>query len=404
MIAHKLRTLHSLLGLITAGFLILTGITGAIISWDHELDELINPRLMQVSSIADHGLFGIEQALAIASQIEQRYPDAEVVYLPLSVERGHSLSLFAEPRLDQHSTLKSIDFNQVFINPYTQQELGKREWGAVFPITSENFVSFLYKLHYSLHFPEVYGIDRWGIWLLGGIGVLWLINNLIGLSMTLPRITGWSTQAQAQWWRIWKKGFALPTEQNGVKAVFHWHRFLGLWLWLLLSIIAFTAFSLNLSREAFIPLMSATTNLTPSVYSERPYLSPPAFKTNIQSRDMIIRRAIEQAKQLHWEKPLGALSYSREFSLYRVDFFDPSDDHGIGGAGHDALFFDAETGQYLGQKIPWEGTAADVFVEAQFPLHSGRIAGLFGRILVSMLGLLITVMSILGVYLWWRRR
>jgi hypothetical protein len=29
----------------------------------------------------------------------------------------------------------------------------------------------------------------------------------------------------------------------------------------------------------------------------------------------------------------------------------------------------------LGERLPWKGTAADIFVQAQFPLHSGRILG-----------------------------
>ena len=40
-----LVVLHRWFGLFIAGFLIIAGLTGALISWDHELDEWLNPHL-----------------------------------------------------------------------------------------------------------------------------------------------------------------------------------------------------------------------------------------------------------------------------------------------------------------------------------------------------------------------
>ena len=39
--------IHRWCGLLTAAFLFVSGITGAVISWDHELDDLLNPHLME---------------------------------------------------------------------------------------------------------------------------------------------------------------------------------------------------------------------------------------------------------------------------------------------------------------------------------------------------------------------
>jgi len=40
-----LTILHRWAGLLLATFLFISGLTGAIISWDHELDEWLNPHL-----------------------------------------------------------------------------------------------------------------------------------------------------------------------------------------------------------------------------------------------------------------------------------------------------------------------------------------------------------------------
>jgi len=58
----------------------------------------------------------------------------------------------------------------------------------------------------------------------------------------------------------------------------------------------------------------------------------------------------------------------------------------------------------LSQNVPWKGTAADVFVQLQFPLHSGRILGMPGRIMKSLMGLMVAMLSVTGIVIWERKR
>lgn len=74
------------------------------------------------------------------------------------------------------------------------------------------------------------------------------------------------------------------------------------------------------------------------------------------------------------------------------------------GVGHKRLYYDGMDGRYLGDRQPWEGTAANIFIQAQFPLHSGRILGLPGRLLISVLGLIVAMLSVTGVVIWWKKR
>ncbi len=173
---------HRWLGLIAAPFLIITGLTGAIISWDHELDDWLNPHLRSVASQGEK-----IAPLTLASAIEKQYPEIKVASVPLYTDEAESLVLFVMPKQNPETgKLFTPGFNQIFLDPVTGEELGKREWGAVWPVTSENFISFLYKLHFSLHLPEMFGTDRWGIWLLGGIAIIWTIDCFIGFYLTLP--------------------------------------------------------------------------------------------------------------------------------------------------------------------------------------------------------------------------
>ena len=102
--------------------------------------------------------------------------------------------------------------------------------------------------------------------------------------------------------------------------------------------------------------------------------------------------------------PLGAVSYSDRYGIYQARLFKPGDDHGAAGVGPARLFYDGMSGELLGERQPWQGTVADIFVQAQFPLHSGRIVGLPGRILISIMGVVVAMLSVTGVVIWWRKR
>ena len=71
-----LVVLHRWLGLGTALFLMLAGLTGALIAWDHELDSRLNPAMFrQVGEGALHTPLALATALEAADpRIQVRYP------------------------------------------------------------------------------------------------------------------------------------------------------------------------------------------------------------------------------------------------------------------------------------------------------------------------------------------
>jgi uncharacterized iron-regulated membrane protein len=402
--------LHRYAGLLIAAFLFVSGITGAVISWDHELDDLLNPELMEAKASGP-----AIPSLELAAQIEARHPQVRVTYLPLAPEEpGKSLAFGVSPRIDpQTQRLYEPGFNQVFIDPATGAELGKREWGAVWPITKETFVSFLYVLHYSLHVPEMAGIDRWGIWLLGVIAMIWTIDCFTGFYLTLPakrRTRAHGTEeseagvAARSWWQRWKPAWLVRWHAGPTKLNFDLHRAFSLWAWGLLFIVAFTAFSLNLYSEVFYPLMSKVSQVTPSPFDVRAPSDKHQPIEPVLSYAQILARGEAAAEERGWTEPAGSAFYVPEWGIYGVEFYLPGDGHGVGGVGHPKLYFDGRDGQLLGDFRPWRGTAADLFVQAHFPLHSGRILGVPGRILISALGLVVAMLSVTGVVIWLKKR
>ncbi len=403
--------LHRWAGLFMAAFLFLAGLTGAVISWDHELDEWLNPQLTAARASGP-----ARDALALAAELEARHPQVEVTSTPLAAEPRHTLAFWVEPRVNpQTGRLFEPGFNQVFVDPATGEEQGKREWGAVWPIRAENFVSFLYKLHFSLHLPEMGGSDRWGIWLLGVVALVWTLDCFTGAVLTLParrRPKRSADDAAADepapagrgFWPRWRPSWQVRRGGGAYKLNFDLHRAGSLWTWALLFILAFTAFSLNLYREVFFPAMSLVSDVTPSPFDLRQPNAPhQPIAARIDLREALAL-ARDEAQRRGWAEPAGSIFYSREFGIYGVQFFHPEEGHGAGGVGHKRLYYDGVDGRYLGDRIPWRGSAADIFVQAQFPLHSGRILGLPGRILISAMGLVVAMLSATGIYVWWKKR
>jgi uncharacterized iron-regulated membrane protein len=406
--AH-LTTLHRWAGLVTAMFLFTSGVTGAIISWDHEIDEMLNPHLFNSRARGT-----AISATELAKVVEQRDPRVRVTYFPLKAEaEGHSIRFFVAPRIDpQTGRRHQISYNQVFLDPVTGDEMGRRSSAAAWPITRENVVSFVYRFHYTLQIPEFWGSNRWGYWLLGGIAMIWTLDCFIGFYLTLPtrrkprtdRPAIVERELERGFWHRWKPAWLIKRGGSAYRINFDIHRAFGLWTWGLLFIIAFTGFSLNLYREIFVPVMRTISTYTPTPYDlrkaaplDQPILPQLSFAE-------VIERADREARGRGWPKPASAVGYNGQYGIYSVRYYASGDDHGTGGAGPSQLYYDGADGKLLGDKMPWRGTVADIFVQAQFPLHSGRILGLPGRILISLMGLVVAALSVTGIVIWWRKR
>jgi uncharacterized iron-regulated membrane protein len=377
--------MHRWTGLFLAVFLFVSGLTGAIISWDHELDEWLNPQLFEARGEGVHS-----PPLGLAEQLEAADPRLLITWLPLTVETGHNLALAVGPRLDP-ATGKAfeLDFNQIALDPVDGEVRGKRMWGKI-SLSPENLLPFLYKLHYSMHIPDGFGVE-FGVLFMGILAMVWALDCFIALWISFPNLS------------VWPKSFVFRWRQGRAKLNFDLHRSGGVWVWGFLLLLAVTAVSMNLKEEVMRPLVSLFSTLTPSPFAGTP--SPPDQPIEpVVSRRAILQLAIAEAEKFGWNAPPGGIFYVPEHGVYGVTFFEPGHEHGDGGLGNPSLYFDGKTGSSAGAKIPGAGSAGDIFMQAQFPLHSGRILGLPGRIFISAMGLLVAMLSLTGIIIWQKKR
>ena len=381
MLRPILVRLHRWVGLAMAIFLVIAGLTGSVIAFNHELDEWLNPGLFEVSSRGE-----AIPAFELAARVERADPRAKATYFPLAAEPGHALVVGVTGRLDPKTGKpREIGYSQVFFDPVTGQRLGEREWGA-FRLDRAHLVPFLYSLHYTLHLP-----GRWGVWLMGVIALAWILDCLVGFWLTLPR--------GRPFFRRWGRSWKIRSEGAAARFNFDLHRAAGLWLWVLLLIMSVSAVYLNLQFEVFRPVLSRITTITPHPIEVAATRKRAASVEPQVSFADVVGVARKEGARRGWVPPFDVF-YSQEFGAYGVGF----GDHHAPGLGVPWVYFDDRDGRVLGESVPGAGTAGDVFMQWMLPLHTGQIIGLPGRIIICITGLAVAVLSITGVVIWARKR
>lgn len=375
---------HRYAGLTSALFLIVAALTGSLLAFGADLDAWLNPRLFHSTSQGARQSFD-----ELVQRIEQSDCRIQVDYLSVPAKEGASAFAFVSPRdeLTSSSCSKTpVPYDQVFIDPVDGQILGTRKRGACC-LEPENLYYFVLHVHHCLFLPGM-----WGWWFMGGIAIVWLLDSFVGLYLTFP-VKG---PVWKKWWPAWR----IKAGSGAYRLNFDIHRAGSLWLWTLLIIMALSSVALNLKREVFLPTVGLFSPLTPSPFD----IPRPAAKGEPTiSFEGARQLADAHARAQGWSARTSGITLVRSTGVYLALLWPSHSDRGT-GMGEPWLYFDAYNGQLLGQLVPGEGTAGDVFAQLQFPLHSGQVAGLTGRIAIAVLGVAIAAIAGTGVFIWFKKR
>ncbi len=422
-----LAKVHRYVGLGMALFLIVTGLTGALLAFYHELDHALNPGLFRVQERRAPVL----RPNALVDGVQTAYPGARVSFLALHRADGESVHVRLSGRefiraaaIDANKFAPTIkpDIDEVYLDPYDGRVLGGRKTDAL-RVDRIHLMPFLYRLHHSLHLPE-----RWGVWLMGLVALAWMFDCLVGFYLTLPSLrVGWvngfivnptylspkklgyqtagnPTYATGKsWWQRWKPAWLIKHGVGASRLNFDLHRAGGLWLWGMLFMLAMSGVYFNLAQEVFRPVVSLFGTLSPN-----PVQTLPKHSGVQPAPQLSFEAAIERARTLLPEQARGMqpdfVGYMPAQGVYRVGFREPTHSEAAFTLDFEQIFLDADTGQLRGRRGYDSGTSADKFLAWQFPLHSGQILGLPGRIVVCITGLATAMLSITGVLIWNRKR
>ncbi len=239
---QRLVVLHRYVGLVMAGFLIIAGLTGALLVWYYELDALINPHWLQVEPPTAYS--EPRSPFALRDQVDAAYPDAAVNWMMLAPPDAHSPVRFF---LSAKPDAPALPIDEVFVNPYTGHILGGRLWGDLSQGLA-NLMPFVYRLHHSLALGTI------GTWIFGIIALLWTLDCFVGAWLTFPPPRRRDARHRPRrFWKRWAKAWRIRWRAGGHKRTFDLHRAGGLWPWALLLIFAWSGVALTLYDQVYRP-------------------------------------------------------------------------------------------------------------------------------------------------------
>jgi len=398
---------HRWVGLVMAGFLLVAGLTGALLAWNDELEAAVSPQLFRVTPPAPDA--APVDALVLRERVQTAYPRALVAYAPLTFEPGHAqvLRLFALP--DPATGVEPELLNdQVFVDPYTGRILGERKRGDLSQ-GLKNLMPFIYRLHYQLALGVV------GSYAFGVIALLWTLDCFVGAYLTFPAPVRKGPKPNsaakpggkpwaARWWPSWKVRWG----GGSYKLNFDLHRAGGLWVWAMLFVLAWSSVAFNLT-EVYDPVMKAVFAHQPDGGALKPLPAPkidPAIGW-YEARELGRRRMAEQARAQGFTIVReDALMHDPRSGVYHYSVISSRDvSHRWGGT---SLVFDADTGDSKGLWLPTGVASGDTIRTWLTSLHmaavGGVVAGLPMKLFICSMGLVVAMLSVTGVVIWWKKR
>lgn len=371
--------IHRYAGLLLAGFLILSGVTGSALVFHAEIDRYLNREWFEAKTDAPMLPLSV-----LVARAETRYPGAYVNRITLPTARGETvrLMLATKPMARAGTALEAnqLDANQLYVDGATGKIVGAREWGAL-RVDRAHVVPFIYELHHRLH------LGQWGAWILGVVACIWALDSLVGAYLAWPRST----------WRAVRSALGVRWRAGTSRRDFDLHRASGLWFLPVLLALAVSGVYFNLGQEVFRPLLSLLSTPTPPVEQGLPRRPDPTEAPALDW-DAALARAADTMPNAR----VRELRYEPSKAVYRIGFHTKADI----SARHPGAWVhvSGDTGNVLAVRRPNIGNVADIVEQWQFPLHSGHALGLFGRLLVLTSGLAVSLLAITGILIWRRKR
>ncbi|TAM10550.1 MAG: hypothetical protein EPN72_08740 [Nevskiaceae bacterium] len=392
------RNVHRCCGLGLACFLFVNALSGSVIAFEHELDVWLNPTLFRTP-----GRGAALEPDRLISVIERQDPRLRVALLPLDARPGESIEVQVERRHDLADGQTKLGFDRLFVDPATGHILGKRQWGEV-RFDRVHLLPMMNRLHRSMLLP-----GQWGRWLLGGIAIAWLGLTLVGVYLTLPAARGVRDKRTARthrltssFWSRWRPAWRMRVGTRGTCSTFELHRATGLWTAAAALLLAFTGMSLNLANEIVKPTVALLSPVTPHPLSALPRLKEFPMAPTLSGSQAVNFAFDALPSQSKIFNP-WYMSHIPDLGVYRVAFKEPGFRKNVGSLRYEQLYIDDNSGALRSIYGYNSGSSADRFLIWQYPLHSGKVLGVYGRIGVCLSGLLVALLCAAGVYLYWCR-
>lgn len=375
--------LHRWAGLGMAAFLIIVGLTGSLLAFWLELNHWLTPELYPTPR-AGVALDGA----ALARSAEAILPHGRIN----TVYMGYPG--FASVGVEARDGAPPLGFDSLHLDPIDGHELGRVSWSGL-PAQTADIMPFVYRLHMFLAMSGI------GEWILGIVAIVWTIDCFVGFYLTLPPP---GDRARKSFLARWKPSWLVRSNSSFYRLNFDVHRASGLWLWAILLVYAWTGVYFTMPG-VYARVMQAASEF------EQPVWSQHGEGHDDPRPPLPWEKALETGRALMDEQAgLNGFAVYQPLAFYRLHGqglyeYRVRSSRDIGDrAGATSVFFDMHTGELKQLSLPTGLRSGNTFTTWLVELHMANLFGLPYRIFVCVVGIVIAILSLTGVYIWWKKR
>lgn len=349
-----LLKVHLYLGLVSAIFLIILGLTGSIMAFEGDIDHWLHPHRWYVSV----GQQVLPESVLIKT-VEEHFASARVtmVQLPTQANIGQLMYL-------THGSGPSSTRTQVVVNPYD----GNILYVGPGATKTQQTLAFIHQLHLRL--------------LAGATGKL--IISFVGLLLVFEVPLG-----VILWWRT--KRASVKWQASGFRVAFDLHHAIGVYaaVFLFLAAVTGVLIGFDFAQRMFFTLTHSSPIVRRNVTS-----------TVVEGGTPIgVDKAIEIARQ---QMPTANVNFLQPpgspRGVYTISLRLP-------GQPWSAINATASVDQYSGKLLQFQNLSTSGYnaIRLNRSLHTGDIFGLPSRIVMSLTSLVLVAMVVTGVIIWWKK-
>ncbi|BDS11215.1 PepSY-associated TM helix domain-containing protein [Aureispira anguillae] len=361
------RKIHLYLGILTGLIVFILALTGACLSFQDEIRDLSAD--YKVVDKAATPRLAASEIKALAQAV---FPDKAIHGAVFGKETDAIEVIFyeAEPTF----------YQKVYLNPYTGEVLHVEDYLS-------GFLAFALKGHKTLWLPKPigevlvsYGTFLFLFVLLSGI-VLWWPKNKRHLKQSLR--------------------FKWTSKTSLKKKIFSVHTVMGFYLSIFALIIAMTGAIIGLNWFYFIVFKAVGGTKAPQFIVPNNVSEPSNYADNTFYWDQLIPKVQKQipnheSLELHYPES-DSMAIYLEVSYTKGVYYNS-----------DYRFYDQYSLQELNTNSIYgtyeQADFADKVIRMSYDIHVGAIFGLFGKIFVFCVSILLTILPLTGFWIWIKRR
>ncbi len=344
---NLLLQLHTYVAVLAAAFIIVLGLTGSVMAFESELDELVNPGLYRIPATTAPPM----TLSALRERVERACP-------------GEQIAAIGIPETDRSSTPVILaSGTEVFVNGTTGTVVGTRRGPTLLGIV------------HQLHLRLLAGAT--GAAIMGAAGVAMLLLVLSGIVL---------------WWRY--KTYRIPWTGTLFRKMFDLHTAAGIYAVPILLMVSATGVTIAYERSIG-PWLYGVTGTKPIPRGMPSAPREGGLPITPDRALTIAREALPGAAPIAIGLPLNVKG------SYTVRMHFPEDRT---PGGRSWVCIDQYRGSVLVAQNSRTAPGPTRAMMLNRALHTGDVFGMVSKIVMAMTSLLVVVQTVSGVIMWWTRR